>query len=253
MTHSFWGGSIHAWPKDFIPLGYRCCIDRFVIANSSEVLWKYQVRIPFRLSKGDAIFLLSSAQVCCAIPLVLCFWNKTCNVLSCPALGAAPLPQGCRPGLPWAPDAAAGLERLAGCTFPWGQFTALGGISHCSAELRSCGRARCCSSCSKVVPPAGSTFLPWPQLELTAGTAAAATSGWERCPGNAWPSSKARYCTRKQPAACFYTSNHLSVVVFFLLVSVLTKKHKLKNCKVLQIHKAVLVLKSLLLQRNLMV
>lgn len=87
-----------------------------VIANSSEELWKYQVRIPFRLSRGDAIFLSSRAQVCCAIPLVLCFWNKAlpCSVLEkpwCIPRGGARAAPGCCPALGGAPaSGAAGLS-----------------------------------------------------------------------------------------------------------------------------------------------
>lgn len=119
-------------------------------------------------------------------------------------------------------------------------------ISHCSAELWS---SWSCSSCSKVVHPAGSTFLPCPQLELC----------WHSSSCQLWVGEVSWECLTKlkgkvlykktQPPVCSYTSNHHSVV-FFLLVAVLIKKHKLKNCS-LAIHKTVLVLKSMLLQHNL--
>lgn len=201
MICSFWGGSIQAWPKDFMSLGYRCCIDRFVIANSSEVLRKHQVRILFRLSKGDTIFLLSWAQVHCAISLVLCFWSRSCSVLSwrslgaslsgaraapgsCPALGCASHPGAAGQGSP-GPQILLQDCRVQQAAHSPGDRSQPWSISPCSAEPGAAAAA-----------PGGASswehFPVCPQLELSAGRAAAASSGWER-----WSSSKARYSTRK--------------------------------------------------------
>lgn len=217
MIYSFWGGSIRAWPKDFISLGYRCCIDRFVIANSSEELWKHQVRILFRLSKGDAIFLFSWAQVCCAIPLVL--WSPACTALCWRALGAslivrgqhpalvlpgsAPSPRA-RPGLPWHQSLPRTVGFQQAAHSPGGFPIVLQ-----SLELQQLLQGG--ASSWEHLPAVPTAELTGAEQQLPA---LPGKVSWE-----CLTKLKGRLLYKKtQPpcVACFYTSNHLSVVQFFL-------------------------------------
>lgn len=149
-------------------------------------------------------------------------------LLSCP--GTAHSRQGLQARAPLSTTSCCKTGELQQAARPPGDNLQPWRISHCSAELWS---SWSCSSCSKVVPPAGSAFLPCPQLELC----------WHSSSCQLWVGEVSWECFTKlkgkvlykktQPLVCFYTSNHHSVV-FFLLVAVLIKKHKLKNCKVLQ-------------------
>lgn len=106
-------------------------------------------------------------------------------------------------------------------------------VSHCSAEFWSSHRVL-----QQLFQGGASSWEHLPAVP-TAGT-----HWWQSSSCQLWLGKVSWECLTKlkgkvlckktQPPACSCTSNHLQFVVSFLLVSVLIKKHKLKNCKVLQ-------------------
>lgn len=164
-------------------------------------------------------FGIKPAALCPGEPLVRCEGSSRL----CPALGDAPLPQGLQ--------ARAPLSSTSCCRAGDFQQAALSLETVPSPAgfpaVLSSGvlRAPCCSSCSKVVPAAGGTFLPCPRLGLLLAQRQLPALGGKGVLGMAKLKGKVLH-KKTQPPACFYTGNGLSVVVFFLLVSVLIKNHK---------------------------